>query len=156
VPHARSCRSSDPLSRRDQRSNPQLVPVQEDFVAREEGSQSPATASSAPLQRGQTGASDHLLPRSVSLNGRESVARLSTLVVLIASLGMLIRSYPLGPTLIGVALAVWALLVWRVPKLSVPLLLGALPVANLAPLTGWLFINEFDMLVLATLAVRLI
>ena len=79
-----------------------------------------------------------------------AVAAIVTTLLLAA-----IWRYPLGPGAVGVALVAYALLVWRVPGVATPLLLASLPLANLAPITGWLFITEFDLLVLATVALRL-
>ncbi len=48
--------------------------------------------------------------------------------------------------LVGVGVAAWR------PFVSLALLLGLLPVAGLAPWTGWMLVEEFDLLLLALLA----
>lgn len=75
---------------------------------------------------------------------------LGTLAAL-ASLGLAAR-HPLTPMLLAGALCLgmaWA--AWR-PWTIGGLLAALLPVASLAPLTGWWLIDEFDLLVLAVLA----
>jgi hypothetical protein len=60
--------------------------------------------------------------------------------------------HPLSMPLAGVGvLLAFALAAWR--PLSIPvLLLALLPVAGLAPWTGWMLVEEFDLLLLALLA----
>ena len=84
-----------------------------------------------------------------------SVGRVAASLLSVSLLAAAVAHYPLGPVAIGALLLIYAFLIWRVPSASTPLLLGALPLANLAPITGWLFITEFDLLVLATLTVRI-
>jgi len=127
--------------RPEHRSADRAAPVQED--------------PNASTGRRSIAAARHLGSGPVAPNSRPSGLRIAASVALIAVLSMVVASYPLGPAAVGFPLAACALLVWRVPSLSVPLLLAALPLANLAPITGWLFITEFDMLMLVMLAVRL-
>lgn len=69
-----------------------------------------------------------------------------------AALAAALHVYPmqghwLAPLLLGYA----ALLCWR-PALWLFLLPALLPIADLAPITGWFFLEEIDLLLLATVA----
>lgn len=82
-----------------------------------------------------------------SATGRPAAA------VFAAALGYAAWLYPQGGTLLGpLLLGYIALLVWR-PALWLALLPALLPVLDLAPWTGWFFLEEIDLLLLATAAV---
>jgi hypothetical protein len=63
--------------------------------------------------------------------------------------------YPLGPWLL-VALAAYALVLWRYPRVGLPAILALLPLVDFAPRTGWVLLSEFDLLAATTLAVYLL
>ena len=64
--------------------------------------------------------------------------------------------YPLGPAWLIFGLAMYAALLWRYPGLGLPAIFALLPLLNFAPWSGWILLNEFDLLVAVTLAVRLL
>jgi hypothetical protein len=51
---------------------------------------------------------------------------------------------------------VYAAVLWRYPHVGLPAILALLPLLNFAPWSGWILLNEFDLLVAVTLAVRLL
>ncbi len=63
--------------------------------------------------------------------------------------------YPLQPAWLGAALILYGLLLWRWPALWLIVIPALLPALDLAPWTGWFFLDEFDLFVLVTLAVGL-
>jgi hypothetical protein len=64
--------------------------------------------------------------------------------------------YPLGPAWLILGLAMYAALLWRHPGIGLPAIFALLPLLNFAPWSGWVLLNEFDLLVAVTLAVRLL
>lgn len=64
--------------------------------------------------------------------------------------------YPLGAIGLGLGLTAYAALLWRYPRMWLPVVLAFLPLLNFAPWTGWILIDEFDLLIAVTLAVRLL
>ena len=64
--------------------------------------------------------------------------------------------YPLGPAWLILGLAMYAVLLWRHPGVGLPAIFALLPLLNLAPWSGWVLLNEFDLLLAVTLAVRLL
>lgn len=66
---------------------------------------------------------------------------------------ILVSRYPLGWLAPTAILGAYAALLWHRPHWWIYALLTLLPVLNLYPWTGWLFVEEFDLAVLATLAV---
>lgn len=62
-------------------------------------------------------------------------------------------AYPIGGRWLVVALVGYGLWLWRQPLAWLVVLPAALPTLDLAPWTGRFFLDEFDILVLATLAV---
>jgi hypothetical protein len=66
---------------------------------------------------------------------------------------VLISRYPLGWGVPAAVLAVYAVVLWRHPHGWLYVVLGLLPILNLYPWTGWLFVEEFDLVVLVTLAI---
>ena len=64
-----------------------------------------------------------------------------------------LASYPTGVPLLAVLLLGYGMLLWRWPLLWFFLVPALLPVLDLSPLTGRLLLDEFDLLVLVTLAV---
>lgn len=85
-----------------------------------------------------------------------SVARVVLSVLLFCVAGIAALIYPLGPAWLIVALAIYAALLWRYPGLGLPAIFALLPLLNFAPWSGWILLNEFDLLLAVTLAVRLL
>ena len=81
--------------------------------------------------------------------------QLRCLAVALCSLlggGVLAWQHPLWPTPMLLLFCLWCLAVsWR-PHLWVFWVPALLPILNFAPWTGWLMVDEFDILLLATLA----
>jgi len=81
--------------------------------------------------------------------------RLMYLVVSLLSLGggcLVAVSHPLMPLLVsGVFLGLLPLFFWR-PWIGLLTLPALMPVLNFAPWTGWLIVDEFDLLVLAVVS----
>ncbi|HUK58353.1 MAG TPA: hypothetical protein VLV50_03915 [Stellaceae bacterium] len=101
-------------------------------------------------------ASDSVAARSPS-SGR--AARLARVGAVAAALGLTVVGvvgYPLAPGLLGAALLLYGMLLWRYPQAWLVVLPAALPSFDLAPWTGWLAIEEPDFLLLVTVAVLLL
>ena len=64
---------------------------------------------------------------------------------------VLAMHHPLWPAAAVGGFAVWALAVARWPALWLSVVPAALPLANLSPWSGWIGLDEFDLLLLATL-----
>ncbi|AKU23086.1 hypothetical protein [Massilia sp. NR 4-1] len=60
--------------------------------------------------------------------------------------------YPASKPVLGAALALYLALLWRYPAAWLLLVPALLPVFDLAPWTGWFFLEELDLLLLATCA----
>jgi len=61
--------------------------------------------------------------------------------------------HPLGSGWIALGYVAYAVLLWRRPSVWFVAVPATLPLLDLSPLTGWLLLNEFDLVVLTTLAV---
>ena len=83
------------------------------------------------------------------------VGALLTAGLLLAAVGVAVVFYPLSRPWLLVALTGYALFIWRFPAASLPAVLALLPLLNLAPWTGWVLLDEFDLLMGVTLAVHL-
>ena len=75
------------------------------------------------------------------------------LLVVLVLLGWGVAGFPFHPLLLGLLLAAYAALVWRHPPLLVAAIPAALPLLDLAQWSGRFFFDEFDMLIVASLAV---
>ncbi|SEN85667.1 hypothetical protein SAMN05428959_103445 [Duganella sp. CF517] len=78
--------------------------------------------------------------------------RLLTLIPL-ALLAALLPHYPFWPLEATLALAAYAALLWWRPALWLLLVPAALPWLDLGTRTGWFYLDEFDLMLLATAAV---
>lgn len=76
---------------------------------------------------------------------------LGSILLLLAAWGAF--NYSLGLLPLAAAMVPSALIVWHRPHWAVAVILAALPVFNLAPWSGQFFIDEFDILVAATLGI---
>lgn len=79
------------------------------------------------------------------------MARLLALAMAAALLAAL-ALYPLERNWLALILPLYAGLLWRWPDLWLFLLPALLPVLDLAPLTGWFFLEEIDLLLMITTA----
>ncbi|HET9977338.1 MAG TPA: hypothetical protein VFQ20_07890, partial [Burkholderiaceae bacterium] len=60
--------------------------------------------------------------------------------------------HPIAPGAALAAVVAWLLIGLRWPRAWLVVVPAALPVASFAPWTGWVGVDEFDVLLLATLA----
>lgn len=74
---------------------------------------------------------------------------------ILIAVGWLLVQYPLVGGWLAAALLVYGATLWRYPSVWLVVVPALLPVLDLAPWTGWFFIDEFDLFVLVTLAVGL-
>ncbi len=82
--------------------------------------------------------------------------RLALLLPILASFAGIIFAlmhYPLNPFLLGSALLAYAAILWRRPESWLFFIPAILPFANFSAWSGWLFFEELDLFVLATVAV---
>ena len=84
------------------------------------------------------------------------VARAVLSLLLFCGAGIAALNYPLGGAWLVLGLAMYAAVLWRYPRVGLPAILALLPLLNFAPWSGWILLNEFDLLVAVTLAVRLL
>ena len=87
---------------------------------------------------------------SVGLLGGRTLALLC-----VVAAGFLVVTFPVGRVILGLALVGYGVLLVRFPCVWLVVVPGVLPVLDLAPWTGQFFFDEFDALVLVTLAVGL-
>ena len=76
-------------------------------------------------------------------------------LVLGALIGWAVFNYPLGSYGLGLGLAIYVLLLWRFPRLWLIAIPALVPVLDFSPWSGWIFLDELDLVVLATVAVGL-
>jgi hypothetical protein len=74
-------------------------------------------------------------------------------LALVACLAAIASAYPANKAALGAAVAVVGALVWWRPALWLLIVPALLPVLDLAPWTGWFFIDELDLLLLTCAAV---
>jgi hypothetical protein len=84
------------------------------------------------------------------------MARAVLSFLLLCAAGSAALIYPLGPAWLLLGLGLYAAVLWRYPRVGLPAILALLPLLNFAPWSGWILLNEFDLLVAVTLAVRLL
>jgi hypothetical protein len=70
-----------------------------------------------------------------------------------ALVAVAVYHHPLGPGWIALGYVGYAVLLWRHPSAWFVAVPATLPVLDLSPLTGWLLLNEFDLVLLTTVAV---
>jgi len=91
--------------------------------------------------------------------GKPSSIRLAGPVGLLSGIGVLalvafcLWGFPRWPAALGVGLALYAVVLWLRPLAWLVVIPAALPLLDLAPWTGRYFLDEFDLLMLATLGV---
>lgn len=68
----------------------------------------------------------------------------------IAAFGVI--NYPLNQIVLGLALSVYAVILWLKPQSWLFFIPAILPIADLAPWSGWLYFEELDFFVLVTIA----
>lgn len=75
---------------------------------------------------------------------------------MLAAAAMFLAYFPVASGWLAVGLAVYASLLWRDPLLWLFAVPALLPILDLAGWSGWFFFDEFDLLLLVTLAVLLV
>lgn len=141
------------LLRRYARS-PAALPADEQPAAKRYGSGLPGPGGAEPAMVTATGLSTaRLLDGTSAVPGptATAVGGAALLFGLLAAWG--VGSFPIGRAWIAVGFLVYAVGLWRYPGIWLAVLPAALPVLDLAPWTGRFFFDEFDFLVLTTLAV---
>ena len=89
-------------------------------------------------------------PRSLS---RRAAWGLPVVALLAFCAGLFIAwHHPLWPLTVTAAFLLWTVVAARYPGLWLFALPAALPLLNFSPWTGWLLFEEFDLLILGTLA----
>jgi len=108
-------------------------------------------ASSAPDERQQV---QDMHPPQTGLHLRSPSWRGFALVTAgLAAAAWGVATFPFQPLLLGLLLGGYAVLIWRHPQAMLLVLPAALPLLDLAPWSGRFLIDEFDLLLLITLAV---
>lgn len=74
-------------------------------------------------------------------------------VILCAGLAAAALAYPAGKLVLAPALLAYCALLWWRPHAWLIAVPALLPVLDLAPWTGWFYLDELDLLLLATCAV---
>jgi hypothetical protein len=93
-------------------------------------------------------------PRSAGVNGiAQRLALLPPILASFAGIVFALMHYPLNPFLLGAALLAYAAILWRIPESWLFFIPAILPLANFSAWSGWLFFEELDLFVLATVAV---
>ncbi len=83
-------------------------------------------------------------------------ARVLAAILLLCGIGVASWNYPLGSAWLALALGAYAAALWRYPAVGLPAVLASLPLLDFSPWSGWILLNEFDLLVMTTLGVRLL
>lgn len=95
-------------------------------------------------------------PRQLPVGSPLRVVPLIAALLLLSAVGIALAGYPLPGPWLGIALAGYGLLIWRWPSLALPGTLALLPLLNFGQWTGWVLVNEFDLLMAVTFAVLLV
>ncbi len=104
----------------------------------------------------ESGAGPAFAKRSTRTGNGGIAQRLACLPLILASLAFIVfglMHYPLNPFWLGSALLVYAAIIWRHPASWLFFIPAILPMANFSAWSGWLFFEELDLFVLATIAV---
>jgi len=82
-----------------------------------------------------------------------TLARLVAAALCLALTGVITINYPLAPWLLGTALTLYTLALWRWPSLWLAVIPAVLPALDLTPWTGWTQVGEPDLFVLVTIGI---
>jgi hypothetical protein len=75
-------------------------------------------------------------------------------LIIVAVLALLLL-HPFG-LLVAPFLAAYAAFLWRWPRAAIPAALALLPLLNFSPWTGWILVDEFDLVAAVTVAIWLL
>lgn len=84
-----------------------------------------------------------------------TVMRRSAALALALAIGCALFRYPLHAGWLAAGFCLYGLCIWRYPSSWIFFVPTLLPVLDFAPMSGWFFLDEFDLLVMTTLAVAL-
>ncbi len=87
------------------------------------------------------------------IDGATTLAGLVVAAVCLALALVMAANYPLARWVLGVALTLYALALWRWPPLWLTIIPAALPALDLTPWTGWMYVGETDPFVLVTIGI---
>ncbi len=117
----------------------------------------PATNPDNPLKE-QSGVNDQTLAAAAStaplaLLKRPSRTGYAVLIAGLAGVGWGVATFPILPALLGLFLAGYAALIWHRPQFLLVVIPAALALFDLAPWSGRFYFDEFDFLLLTSVAV---
>ncbi len=122
-------------------------------------SNSKASALSLPTSPASGGGREGEGPHADIAAGKSSTTHLAGPVGLLFGVGVLavvalaLWGFPRWPVVLGLALVLYAVALWLRPLAWLVVVPAALPLLDLAPWTGRTLLDEFDLLMLATLGV---
>jgi hypothetical protein len=93
------------------------------------------------------------LPAHDQVHPAKSLAMFTIAAVCLTLATVIAANYPLGPGILGTALVVYALALWRWPSLWLVIVPAVFPALDLTPWTGWMYVSEPDLFVLTSIAV---
>ena len=76
-------------------------------------------------------------------------------IVIIAIVALILFYVPFARSALAIGLCIYGVLLFRYPKAWLVVVPALLPVLDLTPWSGWFFLDEFDLLLLTTVAVSL-
>lgn len=79
----------------------------------------------------------------------------STAIAILLFVLAAVTNFPVAPVTLAMFLILYAAILWRWQHAWLWVLPATLPFLDLAPYTGWFFLDEFDLLILVTLAVSI-
>jgi hypothetical protein len=83
----------------------------------------------------------------------KDLAQLAAVTICFASAAAIAVNYPLVPWVLGIALLLYGLALWRWPSLWLAVIPAMLPAVDLTPWTGWTWVGEPDLFVLVTIGI---
>ena len=93
------------------------------------------------------------LEETERIGGMTALAGFVVAAACLALTGIITLNYPLAPWLVSIALALYALALWRWPSLWLAVIPAVLPALDLTPWTGWTRVGEPDLFVLVTIGI---
>ena len=79
----------------------------------------------------------------------------STAIAILLFVMAAVANFPVEPSVLATFLILYAAILWRWQHAWLWVLPAMLPILDLAPYTGWFFLDEFDLLILVTLSVSI-
>ena len=89
--------------------------------------------------------------RESNQSRRKTLAGLAAATICFALAAAIAVNYPLVPWVLGIALPLYGLALWRWPSLWLAVIPAMLPAVDLTPWTGWTLVGEPDLFVLVTI-----